>query len=238
MIALLAILGVAAAMPLDLEAQNYRGVDVSQRTYTSSWQCMVQNGKTFAVVRVYQSNGVPDPNGPYSINDAWSGGMHYVDGYIFPCYSCGNAAKQMDDTINSLKSHGLKILGVNSEDKETLMAKNNGTLGTTVGMLWIDVEGTQYWSSNAANNVNFIQQMVDEGNRQGVSLGIYTSNSQWGPIAGGSTQFKQYPLWYPHYDGNPSFSDFYSFGGWTQPAIKQYQGTTSYCSASVDLSCY
>ena len=131
--------------------------------------------------------------------------MSYVDGYIFPCYSCGNAAKQMDDTLNSLKSHGLKILGHNSEgDRETLMANNNGTLGATVGMLWIDVEGTQYWSSSAQSNVNFIQEMVDEGLRQGVHLGIYTSASQWNPICGGSSQFSSYPLWYPHYDRHPS----------------------------------
>ena len=32
--------------------------------------------------------GQPDPNGPANINDAWNGGMSYVDGYIFPCYSC------------------------------------------------------------------------------------------------------------------------------------------------------
>lgn len=107
--------------------------------------------------------------------------MHYVDGYIFPCYSCGNPAKQMDDTINSLKSAGLSILGHNSEDKETLLKKNNGTLGATVGMLWIDVEGTQYWSSTPSNNVNFIQEMVNEGNKQGVVLGrvINCSLSIW-----------------------------------------------------------
>lgn len=149
---------------------------------------MVQNGKSFAIVRVYQSNGKPDPNGniffvimlvrnifsgPYSINDAWSAGMSHVDGYIFPCYSCGNPAKQMDDTINSLKSAGVKLLGVNSDDKETLLKANNGTLGATVGMLWIDVEGTQYWSSSTSSNVDFIQGMVDEGLKQGVSLGVY-----------------------------------------------------------------
>lgn len=37
--------------------------------------------------------------------------------------------------------------------------------------------------------------MVDEGLKKGVTLGIYTSNSQWSPICGGSTQFKKYPLW-------------------------------------------
>jgi hypothetical protein len=72
----------------------------------------------------------------YSFVLAWSGGMHYVDGYIFPCYSCQNPEQQMIDTINSLKSAGVSLLGVNTEDKETLMKSNNGTLGSTVGMLW------------------------------------------------------------------------------------------------------
>ena len=39
------------------------GVDVSQRTYVDNWSCMVNNGMSFAIVRVYQSNGMPDPNG-------------------------------------------------------------------------------------------------------------------------------------------------------------------------------
>ncbi len=144
----------------------------------------------------------------------------------------------MDDTINSLKSYGVSLLGVNTPSRESLLTANNGTLGATVGMLWIDVEGTSYWSTSTSNNINFIQGMVDEGVKQGVHLGIYTSASQWNPITGGTTKFSNYPLWYAHYDSNPSFSDFAPFGGWTKPAIKQYQGTTSYCSASVDLNYY
>jgi GH25 family lysozyme M1 (1,4-beta-N-acetylmuramidase) len=86
--------------------------------------------------------------------------------------------------------------------------------------------------------VNFLQAMMDEGEKRGISLGIYASASQWNPIMGGSTQFKNYPLWYPHYDNNPSYSDFSSFGGWTKPAMKQYIGTTSICSCSVDKNFY
>lgn len=73
----------------------YSGVDVSQRTSSSSFNCMVNSGYHFTVVRVYCSSGKVDSNGPASITDAWSGGMSYVDGYIFPCYSCGNPAKQV-----------------------------------------------------------------------------------------------------------------------------------------------
>lgn len=107
--------------------------------------------------------------------------------------------------------------------------------------------------------------MADEGVKKGATIGIYTSNSQWSPITGGSTALSKYPLWYPHYDNkyvfslwiylsfdnsmvfiplfffcdySPSFSDFVPFGGWSKPNIKQYIGTTSICSASVDKNFY
>ena len=36
----------------------------------------------------------------------------------------------------------------------------------------------------------------------------------------GSTKFSKYQLWYPHYDGKQTFSDFKKFGGFSQPSIK------------------
>lgn len=88
----MSVLGLAGA---------YGGVDVSQRTYTDAWQCLVNDGNTFAIVRVYCSPGYPDQNGPATISDAWAGGMSYVDGYIFPCYECGNAAQQVSSRQHS-----------------------------------------------------------------------------------------------------------------------------------------
>jgi hypothetical protein len=41
-----------------------------------------------------------------------------------------------------------------------------------------------------------------------------------------------------HYDNNPSFSDFRSFGGWSRPAIKQYHGTAYECGAGIDKNWY
>ena len=43
---------------------------------------------------------------------------------------------------------------------------------------------------------------------------------------------------YKVYDGNPSFSDFSGFGGWSKPTIKQYTGTSSFCGGSVDHDYY
>src|SRR3546814_6150363 len=75
------------------------------------------------------------------------------------------------------------------EEEDTSNPGNvTANVGAKVGMLWIDVEGTQYWSSNTGNNVNFIQQMVDEGKCQGVSLGVYSSKFQWNTITGGTTK--------------------------------------------------
>jgi len=209
------------------------------------------HGVSFAIPRVYQSNGKCDPNGASNINHARNAGIKYVDGYIFPCYSCGNAAGQMDQTINCLKNNGVYLLQ-EGESHEEVMSRANHTMKAfaddgsanevavtaTAGMLWIDVEGTQYWSTTHSNNVNFIENMVNEGVKKGVSIGIYTSNSQWSPITGGSTKFSKYPLWYPHYDNSASFSDFSSFGGWSKPAIKQYAGTTTQCSVGIDKNFY
>jgi GH25 family lysozyme M1 (1,4-beta-N-acetylmuramidase) len=107
-----------------------------------------------------------------------------------------------------------------------------------VGLIVVCFMIFQYWSSTASNNVNFLTSMVNEGKAKGYSIGIYSSASQWNPIMGGSTKFASYPLWYAHYDGKASFSDFSAFGGWTKPAIKQYAGTTSICSASIDKNYY
>jgi hypothetical protein len=88
----LIVVVLVALLPLMMAT---KGVDVSSRVTKSTWQCLANSGHSFAIVRVYQSNGKPDANGPYTINDAHSGGIKYVDGYIFPCYSCGNPEGQV-----------------------------------------------------------------------------------------------------------------------------------------------
>lgn len=61
----------------------------------------------------------------------------------------------------------------------------------------------------------------------------------WGGIFGSydnCAAFTTIPLWYPHYDHTPNFSDFQGFAGWKTPFAKQYAGTTSMCGGSVDLN--
>jgi len=157
--------------------------------------------------------GRVDPNGAQTIKNAWAGGMAHVDGYIYPCLRCGNPAQQVIDTVNHLRQSGANF-----------------------GMLWFDIEGS--WPGSVANNINFLHGLFNQANAMGIKWGIYTSRSQWGPITGNTAQFGAPPLWYAHYDGSPSFSDFAPFGGWTHPSIKQFSGTTSFCGASIDRNFY
>lgn len=97
---------------------------------------------------------------------------------------------------------------------------------------------SQYWLSDYSKNKSWYQQLVDSCSTYGITCGIYASASQWNAIFG-STSYVYgnfLPLWYPHYDNNPSFSDFSSFGGWTTPYAKQYWNTNTYCSQGVDLN--
>eukprot|EP01112_Ceratiomyxa_fruticulosa_P020680 TRINITY_DN7129_c0_g1_i5.p1 TRINITY_DN7129_c0_g1~~TRINITY_DN7129_c0_g1_i5.p1 ORF type:complete len:219 (-),score=33.28 TRINITY_DN7129_c0_g1_i5:92-748(-) len=192
------------------------GLDLSQATSQASFDCLHQNGYDFAVVRCYQSVGRVDPNCGDSVNRAWASGMAHVDVYLFPCFSCGNPAGQVSATISYLRNNNVKF-----------------------GMLWFDIEGPgTYWGSSQSANANFFAGLVSEARALGVTIGIYTSASQWNPIMGGYTGGSPYPLWYAHYDGSASFSDFSAFGGWTKPSIKQFAGTTAICSAGIDKNWY
>jgi hypothetical protein len=53
--------------------------------------------------------------------------------------------------------------------------------------LRFDIEGPQYWSPNHQNNAIFMEGLLKEAKSEGVSVGIYTSASQWLPIMGDYT---------------------------------------------------
>lgn len=105
-------------------------------------------------------------------------------------------------------------------------------------MVWLDIEGPQYWSSSVSANRNFFNGLVSELEKEGQVIGVYTSQSQWIPIMGDWAGGSKFPLWYAHYDGVKSFGDFSPFAGWSKPNMKQYAGDATLCSAGVDLTWY
>jgi len=149
--------------------------------------------------------------------------MKYADVYLFPCATCGSTgASQVNSMVSSLKTNGC--------------TQTNGTeSGTQYRFVWLDIEGTQYWSSSTSNNQNFFQSLLAGCASNALNCGVYTSASQWNPIMGSSySGGKSYPLWYAHYDNVASFSDFSPFGGWTTPYMKQYMGDVTVCGYDTD----
>lgn len=100
--------------------------------------------------------------------------MPHVDGYIFPCPTCGNGAGQVGAAVSNLRNQG-----------------------ATIGMLWLDIEGTQYWMDQNSNR-NFFNSLVQGCASSGVTCGVYSSASQWNPIMGSFTGGSSMPLWYAH----------------------------------------
>ncbi|KAH3744709.1 glycoside hydrolase family 25 protein [Pelomyxa schiedti] len=214
----LCVVGIVLVCLVGLEqVYCYSGIDMSSTLVEANAECLVSKGYHFTVSRCFRSNGEVDTAVVASSKAAWNGGMSYFDVYFFPCFSCGDPAGQVSTSVQYLTSNSVKY-----------------------GMMWFDVEGPgTYWGNSTSANQNFFTSLVAQAKSMGVTIGVYTSKSQWQPIMGSSyTGGAAYPLWYAHYDNNPSFSDYVAFGGWTTPSVKQYEGTTSLCNQSVDLDWY
>ena len=183
-------------------------------------QCLKNNGVSFAIPRAYYSYGAFDPNGATNVAHAREAGIPYVDIYMFPCRG-KSAASQVSDLVSKMGN-------------------------ANYGMIWLDIEtnpstGCSWTQGSGASNCQYVTDLVNAVKSHGKTAGIYSSYYMWESImgtAGSCTSQSGTSLWYAHYDGSPSFSDFRSFGGWTKPSIKQYVGDTTLCGAGVDLSFY
>lgn len=110
--------------------------------------------------------------------------------------------------------------------------------GGLYGMVWIDVETNPSpgcgWGSDHTGNCNFLNEIIAKVKSHGKTPGIYSSKVMWTNIFGSATACTgagSQKLWYAHYDNNPSFGDFSSFGGWSKPSMKQFQGDVTLCGA-------
>jgi hypothetical protein len=123
---------------------------VSQPTSADAFACLKAQNLRYAVVRCYESVGRPDPNCAQTVRNAHAGGMEQVlstlpararrrpaltrvrmqvDAYMFPCPQCGPAAAQVQSLVNYWEANGVNVT-----------------------LLWLDIEGSQYWLGNAGRN--------------------------------------------------------------------------------------
>eukprot|EP00919_Chromeraceae_sp_WS-2016_P072636 GHVR01171710.1.p1 GENE.GHVR01171710.1~~GHVR01171710.1.p1 ORF type:complete len:126 (-),score=7.27 GHVR01171710.1:4210-4587(-) len=114
------------------------------------------------------------------------------------------------------------------------------------GMIWVDVEtnpspGCSWSGHTGTTNCQFLTDIIHRIKAKGKKPAIYATRYMWQSIFGSFTacaSVASEQLWYAHYDGKPSFSDFVGFGGWSKPNIKQYIGDTTLCGAGVDMNYY
>ena len=171
------------------------------------------------IPRGYKNSGNIDFAVCNSINSAAKAGISKRDTYMTPCAtsSCKSADSQMSDLVDYLK-------------------KNCNTNWSK--RIWIDIGDSKIWTSSTSNNQKFYKALIDSCKKNNVSCGVYSSRSQWISIFGSATYCygQNLPLWYLHYDNNPSFSDYgsSSFGCWTSPHAKRFAGGVSTCSMTVN----
>eukprot|EP00605_Chrysophyceae_sp_TOSAG23-4_P001314 GSChrysophyteH1.ASY1.ANO1.1429.1 assembled CDS len=192
-----------------------QGVDISQPLSGSTANCFASNGISYVIPRGYCSYGAVDSAVCGSLQAAQNAGISKREVYMFPCPTCGDAGAQMSQLTNALAGCGSAF----------------------TGRIWLDIEGSQYWLGSASENQKWYQNLVDACNNSGYNCGVYSSYYQWQGIFGTiDYAYGSYlPLWYAHYDGSSNFNDFQSFGHWSSPTMKQYQGDQSLCGMGVDL---
>jgi hypothetical protein len=196
---------------------KYYGVDVSAAYHDkSTWNCLLSENLTFAIVRVYESVGHVDPNAVATLKAANDAGVK-TSGYIFPCARCSNAngTAQVIETIDHLRSNGAPF-----------------------SMLWFDVEEAKYWHADTAFNFNFFKEMIRGAELKQVTWGIYCDVVQWQAVMGSHVMSgtSNIAVWYPHYNGVPSMSDFKAFAGFTHCDMKQFSDQGAKCGASYDIN--
>ncbi len=99
---------------------------------TSTATCMKNAGYTTMIARAWHSTGTIDTGSCTSLNAAKSAGIANRDVYMFPCPTCSaSASSQLNSMVNYLK------------------ANCSGSWG---GMVWLDIEGSQYWTGNTTSN--------------------------------------------------------------------------------------
>eukprot|EP00347_Sterkiella_histriomuscorum_P006160 403353837 len=195
-----------------------RGIDLYPEV--QDFTCLKKAGYDFAITRAWRSIGVFDQVSLVNLKAAKSTGMDKVDVYLFPCRGM-SAADQVDQLIGNLT-------------------------GTDYGTIWLDIETnpTQRcsWDNYTGDeNCAYVGELVEAVQANDKPVGIYASHYMWMQIFhdyNTCQQFKDLPLWYAHYDGKETFSDFVSFGGWTTPNIKQHTGLANVCDTVVDLNFY
>ncbi len=103
--------------------------------------------------------------------------------------------------------------------------------GLPVKRYWLDCEASDImWTVDEM--LAKIREAVDAAT---IPAGIYTTLAWWRQWTGHTDAFATLPLWYAHYDYDPTFADFSPGAGWDKPEMKQYNDRSQFGDMNVYL---
>lgn len=189
----------------DISSSSQIGVDLSVATTDETWKCLKSDfNVSYALIRVYRSNGLLDENSAASLMLAHTaGGIYDLHAYIFPCVSssaysqshdivCDAPADQVTKSIEYLESNGIKVWRKGDVELDSS--------SPVVRRVWLDIEDedpSTYYDEDVAVNQAVLSDLISSGESQGVLMGIYTTKTYWTNIMGGIEGYSHLPLWYP-----------------------------------------
>jgi hypothetical protein len=138
------------------------GVDVSSAVGSSTASCLASSTfNSFIIPRGYKSSGSVDTNVCTTLNNAKTAGISRRDVYMFPnaASTTVSAASQLATLVSYLKSTCSSAWS---------------------GFVWLDIEGTQYWTGSTSSNQAFLQSLVDScvSTLGSSKCGVYSSYYQ------------------------------------------------------------
>ncbi|KAK5980154.1 hypothetical protein GCK32_013891 [Trichostrongylus colubriformis] len=109
--------------------------------------------------------------------------------------------------------------------------------------IWIKVK-TQNFDDDTRYNKEFLTEMISTAQKLNIDVGIYTNRKQWDFITG-EWNLGGHKLWYWNVtdvgrggETPANFENFRSFGGWTEPTVKQFGKREKICGVMVNWDVY
>lgn len=191
-----AIFGTTAAAMLVMPstAADVMGVDVSQPVSPDAAKCMAGAGKTFGIVRAWESIGHFDKNAPASMA-AFAGAGVNASIYMFPC-----------------------SFGMSPKAQLAMLQGNLTAAGVSdFGMMYFDVEYNPdpvcaWKTTDTAANCAYMGSLVQAAQAMPFfagRTGIYSTIHFWQNTLMGPncTVGSELPLWYAHYEVSANHRD-------------------------------
>lgn len=180
-----------------------RTMDVSSHQPTNLTALIRETGAQQVIVRMYQPGELPSQDHSRAQVESARANNCRVGAYMW-LYAAWDARKQIRDAVALARDCGLSLR-----------------------YLWIDYEP---YTDGTMPTIEQLFQACSACLIEGVKPGVYSS--KWCYPDDTTMVDTNVPLWAAQYDGIESVDNFIPFGGWTQCAAKQYQGSP------IDLSAW